>query len=255
MTILASFAFLIYLQPGPATVALRDGCTADDVELAAVGAADTVEVQSAIAGGEGVCYKIALRREGRTLSGYVLGEALPAITAYVQAREAASAIRLEAVAHQPAASPAIANAAPAEPSATTAYPEFFENFTARDTTGKTVSLAAMPGRVILVTFWSSRGAASKRNLTGLLPLYNQYKKRGLSAIGINMDSGSKHLAEALDDTTLGWPQVADPSGLAKRYGVDPGVGKSFVLDQSRRIIAAGSGPELERKVRELLAKP
>ena len=129
MTILASFAFLIYLQPGPATVPLRDGCSEGDLELAAMGAADTVEVQSAIAGGEGVCYNIALRREGRTLSGYVLGEALPAITAYVQAREAASAIRLlEAVAHQPAASPEIANAAPAGPSATTAYPEFFRKF-------------------------------------------------------------------------------------------------------------------------------
>jgi hypothetical protein len=53
-----------------------------------------------------------------------------------------------------------------------------------------------------------------------------------------------------------WPQMPDQSGLAALYHVDPRAGKTFVLDASHKVVAAGPmGPEIEKAVRQLLAAP
>jgi peroxiredoxin len=255
-----TFAFLAFFQSPVApsqdrAVPLRDGCSADDQEVARITATDPVEVHQAIAGGDGICYKITLLRDGKPVAGYVIGETLPAIAAFVQERQRESEVRLEAQARQPIAQAVAPKPAAAENLEPPAKLEVFENFSAHDVKGKMISLSSLPGRVILVTFWSSKSGTSKGNLMSIIPLYNQYKRAGLSAIGVSMDAGSKGLSQALDDITLAWPQVSDPGGLAKRYGVDPRAGKTFVLDQSRRIVASGSASEMARKVRELLAQP
>jgi hypothetical protein len=109
--------------------------------------------------------------------------------------------------------------------------------------------------VILVTFWSPGSAASIRQLVSLAPLFNQYKSSGLKAVGISADPNPSHVLEALDDVTLGWPQIPDRSGLAARYGANAKAGTTLVLDAGHHIVAAGlSGPELTQKVRELLGK-
>ena len=133
-------------------------------------------------------------------------------------------------------------------------PAEFAEFGGRDLSGKAVSLSSLGGKVILVTFWSPRNAASKGRLLALIPLYNQYKRAGLRAVGISMDPDPAHMSEALDDVTLTWPLIPDRNGLAKRYGVNGATGTTFLLDASHRILAAGLTPaELEKKVRELLA--
>ena len=88
----------------------------------------------------------------------------------------------------------------------------------------------------------------------LMSLYNRFNRSELSAVGISTDPDVHHIQEALDDISLGWPQIGDTSGLAKRYNVDPKAGTTFILDASHRIMASGlTGPALESKVRELLA--
>jgi peroxiredoxin len=244
----------LWLQSQPSTVAVRAGCAEDADQLTVVQESDGVEVIQALAGAGETCYKVALTRPGQSLAGYVLGEKLPAIAAYIEKRRKVSEADLDAFARQAVVRPAPATAAAAapDPSQPPAELETFENFSGRSINGKTVSLAGLRGKVILVTFWSPKNGASKDQLTSLVPLYHQFKQRGLAVIGVSIDPNLNHMMEALDDLTLGWPQVADSSGLAKRYRVDPR-GKTFVLDTSRHIVASGlSGAELERKVRELL---
>jgi hypothetical protein len=90
----------------------------------------------------------------------------------------------------------------------------------------------------------------------VMPLYNQFRKSGLAAVGVSMDPNTNHITDALDDRSPNWPQMADRTGLAAHYNVDPRAGKTFVLDSSHRIVAAGPmGPEIEKAVRQLLAAP
>jgi peroxiredoxin len=132
----------------------------------------------------------------------------------------------------------------------------FEEFSGHDAGGKLVSLSGLSGRVTVVTFWSPKNGGNQGALTALGPLYNQFHKSGLKAVGISMDPNPGHIVEALDDVTTNFPQVADQSGLATRYHVDPRAGKTFVLDASHRIVAAGPmGQDIVKAVQRLLAAP
>jgi peroxiredoxin len=247
----------------PAPQALRAGCSPDDERIGIVNLDDTVEVIRALASGEEICYKVMITRGGQVLTGYVLGDALPAVAAFVnqqkkyrdesfEAQDELERARKESLSRAQPVTAATNPRAAAEPNPD--MPADFEEFAGKDVTGKPFSLAGLGGRLILVTFWSPRSAPSKRQLLTLLPLYNQYKRAGLRAVGISMDPNPSHISAALDDITLGWPQIPDRSGLAKRYGVNPATGTTLVLDASHHILAAGLTPSaLEKKVRELLA--
>jgi len=93
-------------------------------------------------------------------------------------------------------------------------------------------------------------------LEHVMPLYNEFHKNGLAAIGVSMDPKTDRITEALDDITLPWPQVADQAGLAARYQIDPKAGKTIVLDSAHRVVAAGPmGPEIVKAVQELMSAP
>jgi peroxiredoxin len=247
---------LAVLQAAPAAEPLRTGCSAGDRQIASVVPGDRVEVRSALAGEGPTCYRIDVIRPAGNLTGYVLGESLPAILDFVDRRERVSEesalydarrAREAALVRKPAAEGA---AGPADPLVSTK----FEDFAGTDSTGKPVSLHGLKGRATVVTFWSPN-ARSLADLEHVLPLYNQLHKSGLEAIGVSIDPRAD-IAETLDDVTLPWPQISDRSGMAARYQVDPRAGKTFVLDADHRIVAAGPmGPEITNAVQKLLAAP
>lgn len=249
---------LAFLQVAWAGEPLRSGCSPDNGQLGTVGPSDQVKVLLAEAGWDSPCYKIVVTRQGQNQAGYVLGNALPAIQEFQREREKASAAASEAQARL-----ALAQATPKK-SAETApekpkdplVSKQFEDFSGRDSKGKPVSLSGLNGRVTVVTFWSPTSVASQDQLMRMMPLYNQLHKSGLAAVGISMDTNGNHIAAALDDRSPGWPQMPDRSGLAAQYNVDARTGKTFVLDASHRVVAAGPmGPEIEKAVRQLLAAP
>jgi peroxiredoxin len=119
-----------------------------------------------------------------------------------------------------------------------------------------VSLSGLNGRVTVVTFWSPNSPGSVTQLTHTLPLYREFHKSGLAAVGVSMDPKASRILETLDDIQLPWPQIPDQSGLAARYNVDRKTGKTFVLDANHRIVAAGPmGPEIVKAVQQLMNAP
>jgi len=232
---------------------VRTGCAPDASEAAQVTPADEVHVASAITAGQETCYEVTLVRGGRRVTGFMLGERLPAIRAFVIDREQAAVISFAAQDEQNRLQARHAKSAPAT------KPEesrIFDNFAAHDVNGQAVNLSGLGGRVTLVTFWSPRSPRSLRQLVALVPVFNQYRRDGLRALGISADSNAAHVLQALDDLTLGWPQVPDGQGLSAKYGADPRAGTTLVLDNDHRIVATGlAGSELEKKVRQLLLDP
>ena len=236
---------------------LHASCDAGSPEVAQVTPADAVRIVSAIAGGEQTCYEVVLRQDGKQITGYVLGQGLPAVAAFVRQRERAAVASFagqDRLARMAAAqAKLLIKHDPSKGNGTPEISGVFENLSARDTTGKTVRLSSLGGRVTLVTFWAPGSAASIHQLVSIVPLYNEYKRSGLRAIGISADPNASRAMAALDDIVLGWPQVPDRAGLAKKYGADAKAGTTLILDSSHHIVAVGlAGPELEQKVRQLL---
>jgi peroxiredoxin len=254
MHLLLLFAFL---QAPSIAEPMRAGCSPDEPLVATLTASDQVEVQMARAGeADKICYKVVLTRPGQRLPGYVLGEALPAVATFVHLREKESKAAAEAQSRLALAPPPTANDKAAPKPLDPALPSHFDDFSWRDPNGKTVSLSGLKGRAVIVTFWSPKNPGSMTQLTSVMPLYNQFHKSGLAAMGVSMDPNASRINDALDDATPPWPQIPDQSGLAARYHVDPRKGQTFVLDSSRRVIAAGPmGPDIEKAVRQLLSAP
>ncbi len=249
---------LAFLQTAFAGEPLRSGCSPDNDQLATIGPSDQVKVLLAEAGWDSPCYKIVVTRPDQNLSGYVLGSALPAIREFQREREKASVAASEAQARLVLAQAAATNSAETE----AGKPKYrsistqFEDFSGRDSTGKAVSLSGLNGRVTVVTFWSPKSASSQNELMRVMPLYSQLHKSGLAAVGISMDPNGNQIGAALDDRSPTWPQMPDRNGLAAHYHVDARTGKTFVLDASHRVVAAGPmGPDIEKAVRQLLAAP
>jgi peroxiredoxin len=248
------FLLFVFFQAPSVGEPVRSGCSLDDEQLATAGPGDRIEVHLALAGEDKICYKITLSRQERSLTGYVLGEALPAVADFVQLRERASEESAKAEARLALAPPVKAKD-PAKPGVPEA-PSYFADFSGRDPSGKTVSLSGLKGRAVVVSFWSPKSALSVGQLSSIQVLYQQLRGRGMNAVGISTDPNPYHVSEALDDTILDWPQIPDRGGLAARYRVDPRAGKTFVLDASHRIVAAGPmGPDIEKAIRELLVTP
>jgi peroxiredoxin len=245
------------LQLAPAAEPLRSACFADAREIGTVIPLDQLEVQSALAGDGPTCYHVRVIQPSGTLTGYILGDSLPAIQRFIKRREHISEEEARAEARR------AREAAPVKPSAAeqasgAADPLInteFEDFAGRDALGKPVSLSGMHGRATIVTFWSPGDANSLSVLEQELPLYNEFHKNGLALVGVCTNPRAD-IAEVLDDVSLPWPQMNDREGLAGRYKVSPKGSKTFVLDADHRIVAAGSmGPEINKAVQKLLADP
>jgi hypothetical protein len=252
------FLLLAWVQAPSAGEPIRSGCSSDDRQLGSANAEDQVDVQQALAGYSQTCYKVTVRRAGQDstqgVTGYLLGETHPAIVAFVHQRQEVGAASLEAQARLLALPPAKPKDAASDKNQPA--PEnlpVFEAFSGRDMNGRAVSLDGMRGRVILVTFWSPKGAAFGQ-LMSTMTVSRHFSRSDVSAVGISTDPDPQHIQESFDDMAPAWPVIGDTSGLAKRHNVDPRQGMTFVLDSSHRIVASGlTGAALESKVRELLA--
>jgi len=256
MHTLLILAFLQAASPGEP---LRSGCSADSDRLAKVGPSDQIKVLSALAGWDSSCYKITLARPGENLTGYVLGNALPAIREFERQRESASVAAAESEARlvlaRAAAAQKTTESDPDKPKDPLISKQF-EEFSGRDSTGKPVNLSGLKGRATLVTFWSPSSGHAEQQVLSAMRLYDEFHGAGLAAVGVSMDPNPNRIGAALDDVSPNWPQMPDRSGLAARYNVDPRAGKVFVLDANHRVVAAGPmGPEIEKAVRQLLAAP
>ncbi len=250
MLVLILFAAMS--APGSAET-LRAGCSASDEPIAAIDATDRVEVLLALSGDEGDCYKVRISGSGPTLTGYVMGQTLPAVKAFVHDRQRVSQRESEAEARAAAAPPARPTTAPAAAHLPAGLPARFEDFSEPNDSGGYLRLSGMQGRVTLVTFWSPKSTRSRNQMVTVLPLYQSLRDKGLAAVGVSMDPEPGDITAALDDVSLPWPQVADRTGLARRYHVDPRAGEVFVLDSSRNIVAAGPmGADIVSAVRKLL---
>ena len=240
----------------PSSAALRSGCSADDEQIAAISPSDSIQVVLALAGDGQTCYKLTLQRSGEIVTGYVLGDSLPAIRAFIHGRELASEAEADLEARLAREAEKQAKAAEASKKGESAKPTDplvstkFADFSGHDISGKPFTLSGLNGRVTLVAFWSPTDRSA---MEGVRPLYNWLHSKGLEAVGISTDPSLNHIWKALDDVNVPFAQVPDTGGLAAHYNVDPRAGKVFVLDQNHRIVAAGAmGPEINKAVQQAM---
>ena len=90
--------------------------------------------------------------------------------------------------------------------------------------GKAVKLSESLGKVTMVYFWSSTAEQKMFNLDGLLPLYEDFHKKGFEIYAVSLDSDKAAWAAAVRNQNLPWINVCDTRGAQSPYVTSYGIG-------------------------------
>ncbi|RMD85877.1 MAG: TlpA family protein disulfide reductase [Candidatus Dadabacteria bacterium] len=113
--------------------------------------------------------------------------------------------------------------------------DFAPNFSARDITGKKVSLADFRGKVVLINFWASWCAPCVQEMPSLERLYERLQSRGLVVLAIGVDDEEKNLRAFVEEYDLTFPVLLDLQGKIKHTYRVSGVPESLVVDRSGKL--------------------
>jgi peroxiredoxin len=114
-------------------------------------------------------------------------------------------------------------------------------FKGQTVTGEEVSLAALQGRVMLVSFWASWCAECRPEMPMFERLHRDFATQGLTVLGINFREDLLRIQEYAKELGLTFPLVLDPGGeIFRSYGVI-GLPTTFLVGRDGRPVAMAIG--------------
>ena len=108
--------------------------------------------------------------------------------------------------------------------------------------GKTVSLSALRGKVVLLNFWATWCQECRPEMPMFEQLHREFAAQGLGVVGINAREGIAAIHSYAKELGLTFPLVLDPRGeINAAYGVI-GLPTTFLIGRDGRAVALGVGP-------------
>ena len=113
------------------------------------------------------------------------------------------------------------------------------DFTQADTSGNAITLSSLQGKYVLIDFWASWCHPCRAKNPSLIRLYNKYKDKGFTILGISLDSKKEAWTKAIRDDKLEWLNVSDlkswKNAVAQQYQISS-VPQGYLLDPQGVII-------------------
>lgn len=130
-------------------------------------------------------------------------------------------------------------------------------FTARTLDGRTVSLDALHGQVVLLDFWATWCVPCRQFLPRLQKLAADLKDEPFTLVSVSWDEDEDAWKTYVAANGMTWSQVLDAShSLSNSYGVD-GLPHTFTIDADgalRSEVVGVGEDDLEARIRALLLK-
>ncbi len=131
------------------------------------------------------------------------------------------------------------------------------DFILPDVDGNEHSLHSIQGKLKLIDFWASWCGPCRIENPNMVALYNDFKDRGFTIIGVSLDDNKRSWIKAIETDGLEWLQLSSLEGfnndsVAKSYNIEE-VPTILILDSNNRIIAKNlRGEKLREFVTEYL---
>lgn len=105
-------------------------------------------------------------------------------------------------------------------------------------TGKTFSLSANKGKVVLIDFWATWCGPCRMAIPHLIELQKEYGDKGFTMVGVSLDQqGEPVVAPFYRQWNMNYPVVIDADGsVARNYGGIRSIPTAVLIDKHGKIV-------------------
>lgn len=132
------------------------------------------------------------------------------------------------------------------------------DFMLKDLNGRTVSLASLRGKVILLNFWATWCPPCKAEMPSMNRLYNEIKAKGFEVIAVSTDNALSPVKEFLAKNRLDFTVLLDEKKTVSRAYKVFSMPTTFLIDRNGFIVEKYYGeyewtePEVRSRIDKLL---
>lgn len=112
----------------------------------------------------------------------------------------------------------------------------------KDANGKTISLDAYHGHVVVINLWATWCPPCRAEMPDLQRLYAAYRSRGLIVLGVNQGESATRAAEFAHSLGIKFPIALDPDQQYGRRFTALGLPTTVVVDRNGTIVRGYDGP-------------
>jgi peroxiredoxin len=129
------------------------------------------------------------------------------------------------------------------------------DFSARDISGRKVTLSELKGKVILLEFWATWCPPCRVEVPNLLEINRKFKSKQFVMISVSLDRDLQAARKFVADKQMDWVHIIDAEAgqkIATLYQVEY-IPSTFVIDRKGMIESSQlRGDELKNKIAALL---
>ena len=127
------------------------------------------------------------------------------------------------------------------------------DFTLTDLQGKTWTLSALRGKVVLVNFWATWCPPCRKEMPDLEALYNRFKDQGLVILAIS-DEEAEKVQPFISERKITYPVMLDPGRKVNELFQVEGIPKSFVYNRDGKLVTESIDMRTQGQFLQMLAQ-